>query len=201
MSAPTGSRSAKIEAEALVDHCGKPAKDRRPRSPSSQGSPTGAVQHLSQARRHHQRAVAKHPEIKVVSDQAANYDPAKARAIMETVLQQHPDLCGVVGIWDNQDVGPARRSRRPARPARSSSSPAAAATRAAATTSRRACSSVDISYNVPLQGDIADQQIAELLLTPAQGGRAQDALLHAAHPDHQGQRSRPRNCWTMDDLK
>ena len=49
--------------------------------------------------------LAKHPEIKIVSDQSANYDPAKARAIMETVLQQNPDLCGAVGVWDSADVG------------------------------------------------------------------------------------------------
>ena len=36
-----------------------------------------------------------HPEIKVVSTQAADWDAIKARALTATVLQQHPDLCGL----------------------------------------------------------------------------------------------------------
>jgi len=46
-----------------------------------------------------------HPEIKVVSSQAADWDASKARAITETVLQQNPDLCGVIDVWDGQGIG------------------------------------------------------------------------------------------------
>ena len=45
------------------------------------------------------------PDIKVVSNQAADWDSTKARAITETTLQQHPDLCGIVGFWDGMDIG------------------------------------------------------------------------------------------------
>lgn len=51
------------------------------------------------------RVLAEHPEIKVVSSQAADWDASKARAITETVLQQNPDLCGVIDVWDGQGVG------------------------------------------------------------------------------------------------
>ncbi len=51
--------------------------------------------------------LSKHPEIKVVSNQAADWDATKARTIMATVLQQNPDLCGAVGFWDVMDVGTA----------------------------------------------------------------------------------------------
>lgn len=46
-----------------------------------------------------------HPEIEVVSNQSANWDASKAHEITQTVLQQHPDLCGVVGFWDGMDIG------------------------------------------------------------------------------------------------
>lgn len=46
-----------------------------------------------------------HPEIKIVSSQAADWDASKARAITETALQQHPDLCGVIDVWDGQGIG------------------------------------------------------------------------------------------------
>ncbi|AQZ52103.1 sugar ABC transporter substrate-binding protein [Martelella mediterranea] len=48
---------------------------------------------------------AEHPEIEVVSNQSANWDAGKAHEITQTVLQQHPDLCGVVGFWDGMDIG------------------------------------------------------------------------------------------------
>lgn len=44
-------------------------------------------------------------EIEIVSEQAAGYDPSKARDITASVLQQHPDLCAAFGIWDGQDAG------------------------------------------------------------------------------------------------
>ena len=40
-----------------------------------------------------------------MSNQAADWDSTKARAITETTLQQHPDLCGIVGFWDGMDIG------------------------------------------------------------------------------------------------
>lgn len=46
-----------------------------------------------------------HPEIEVVSSQAADWDASKARAITETVLQQHPDICAILDMWDGQAIG------------------------------------------------------------------------------------------------
>lgn len=48
---------------------------------------------------------AKHPEIKVVSNQASNWEPEKARQITATVLQQNPDLCAVFGHWGIHTIG------------------------------------------------------------------------------------------------
>ncbi|WP_199433800.1 sugar ABC transporter substrate-binding protein [Qaidamihabitans albus] len=49
----------------------------------------------------------KHPEIKVVSTQAANWDRTKAHDITATVIQQHPDLCASWGFWDQMQYGAA----------------------------------------------------------------------------------------------
>lgn len=43
--------------------------------------------------------------INVVSNQASDWEPEKARAITATVLQQHPDLCAVFGHWDVHTMG------------------------------------------------------------------------------------------------
>src|SRR5580658_8718957 len=71
--------------------------------------------------------LAQHPEIKVVSSQAADWDAAKAKAITQTVLKQNPDLCGIVGFWDGMDIGTAAAVKEAASPARYSSRPPAAA--------------------------------------------------------------------------
>ncbi|MAY47819.1 MAG: ABC transporter substrate-binding protein [Rhodobacteraceae bacterium] len=44
-------------------------------------------------------------DIEIVSSQAADWDASKARAITETVLQQHPDICAVLDMWDGQAIG------------------------------------------------------------------------------------------------
>lgn len=36
-----------------------------------------------------------------------SYESALAKSITQVTLQQHPDLCGVLGIWDNADIGTA----------------------------------------------------------------------------------------------
>lgn len=51
-------------------------------------------------------------DITVVSSQAANWDPSQARAITDTVLKQHNDLCAVIDFWDGQAVGSAAAIRR-----------------------------------------------------------------------------------------
>lgn len=46
-----------------------------------------------------------HPEIEVVSNQASDWEPEKARQVTATVLQQHPDLCAIFGHWDVHTMG------------------------------------------------------------------------------------------------
>jgi ribose transport system substrate-binding protein len=53
------------------------------------------------------QALKKYPDLKVVSNQAADWDAAKANAVTKVVLQQNPDLCGIVGFWDGQEIGAA----------------------------------------------------------------------------------------------
>ena len=52
-----------------------------------------------------QNVLSRNPDIKVVSTQGGDTQAAKARAVTGTVLQQNPDLCGIIGFWDGQDVG------------------------------------------------------------------------------------------------
>ena len=62
------------------------------------------------------RVLSQHPEIIVVSNQAADWDASKAKTITETVIQQNPDLCGVVGFWDVMDLGVAAAIKQSGKP-------------------------------------------------------------------------------------
>jgi ribose transport system substrate-binding protein len=186
-----------IEAQALVDHCGA-GTGTSGKVAILEGQPTAASNLYELYAYYH--VFADHPEIQVVADQAATYDPAKARAITETVLQQHPDLCGIVGNWDNQDVG------------------AGAAVEAAGKAdqvfivtsgggSKTGCDNIEkglldliVSYDVPLQGDSLNQAIVELLLSPAKAGEIQTTYFTPLTLQTKDTIS-PRSCWTLDQLQ
>ncbi len=59
------------------------------------------------ARKGIENVLSKHPEIKIVADQAADWDATKARNITATILQSNPDICGIIGMWDVMDTGTA----------------------------------------------------------------------------------------------
>ena len=53
----------------------------------------------------------KDPTIKVVSNQAANWDANTALNITATVIQQNPDLCASIGFWGIMESGAAQAIR------------------------------------------------------------------------------------------
>lgn len=54
-----------------------------------------------------ENVLSQHPDMQIVSNQAADWDSTKAKNIAATVIQQHPDLCAITGFWDVMDVGTA----------------------------------------------------------------------------------------------
>ncbi|MEJ8858125.1 sugar ABC transporter substrate-binding protein [Variovorax robiniae] len=70
-----------------------------------QGAPTAAAS--AYTLKGVENVLAKNADVKVVSNQAADWDAAKAKALTQTVLKQNPDLCGIVGFWDGMDIGTA----------------------------------------------------------------------------------------------
>ena len=143
---------------------------------------------------------ADHPEIQVVADQAATYDPAKARAITETVLQQHPDLCGIVGNWDNQDVGAGAAVQAAGKSGQVFIVTSGGGNKTGCDNISKGLLSEIVSYDVPLQGDALNQAIVELLLSPAKAGRARRPISRRSRCRRRT-RSRRVKCWTLDELK
>lgn len=89
------------QTQAVVDAC----KGKSNKIAVVQGAPTAAAS--AYTLKGVENVLAKNSQIKVVSNQAADWDAAKAKALTQTVLKQHPDLCGIVGFWDGMDIGTA----------------------------------------------------------------------------------------------
>lgn len=185
------------EATALADRCST-GKGPSTKVAFVQGVVTGAANIY--LKRGITNVLAKHPEIKIVSDQSANYDPAKARAIMETVLQQHPDLCGAVGVWDSADVGIGAAVQAAGKTGQVFVVTSGGGNKSACDNIEKGLLTMDVSYNSPLQGNIASQQIAELLQSKDKAGERK-VFYFGPLTKITKDNINPRNCWTMDDLK
>ncbi len=89
-------------AQKLIDKC-SPANGGSGKIAITQGVLTAAASAYQMQGINN--VLSKHPEMQLVSNQAADWDATKAKNIAATVLQQHPDLCGIAGFWDVMDVG------------------------------------------------------------------------------------------------
>lgn len=89
-------------ANMMLEKCGKDTQTSH-KVAIVQGVLTGGVSYYQVQGM--MKVFNEHPEIQIVSSQAADWDASKARAITETALQQHPDLCGVIDVWDGQGIG------------------------------------------------------------------------------------------------
>jgi ABC-type sugar transport system substrate-binding protein len=90
------------EANMMLKHCGSDTQTSH-KVAIVQGVLTGGVSYYQVQGM--MKVFNEHPEIKIVSSQAADWDASKARAITETALQQNPDMCGIIDVWDGQGIG------------------------------------------------------------------------------------------------
>lgn len=148
-----------------------------------------------------QDVLSQHPEIQVVATQAADWDASKAQAITSTILKQNPDLCGVLGLWDGQDIGTAAAIREAGMQEQVFLVTSGGGSQDAA------CNNVEngnfdayFSYDVPGQARDLNAAVKILLQTDPEPGTAPFALytpLKLITADS----LTPSSCWTLDELK
>ena len=144
---------------------------------------------------------AKHPEITVVATQAADWDATKAHAITSTILKQHPDLCGILGLWDGQDVGTAAALRE------ANMSDQVFLVTSGGGNKAAACDNIEngnfdayYSYDVPGQARDLNAAVKVLLQTKPEPGSAPFALYTPLKRITKDTLT-PSSCWTLDELK
>lgn len=92
------------QAEAAVAKCG--AGDQPGKVLVLAGPPTSPFS--AYMLKGYENVLNGNDKIQIVSVQSTgDYESSKAKSITQVVLQQHPDLCAILGVWDNADVGTA----------------------------------------------------------------------------------------------
>ena len=144
--------------------------------------------------------LSQHPEIKVVSNQAADWDATKARNVTATVLQQHPDLCASIGFWDVMDTGTAAALKEAGKADQVYLITSGGGAQMVCDNVRAGLFDYEISYDVPTQGSDLNLMIRALIQESADAGEEKVTLysplkvISKDTVDHVA-------CWTLDGLQ
>lgn len=95
-----------LEAEAVVKGCGE-------NSSKKIGLVQGDAANASSIFQYNgiMKVLAKYPDFKVVAEPFSNWDPTTSRTVTATMLQQNPDICGIIDFWDGDATGAAAAIR------------------------------------------------------------------------------------------
>ena len=181
------------QAQAVVDRCGSGTSGK---VQIVQGVLTAAASAYTM--KGVENVLSQHSEIKVVSNQAADWDATKARNITATVLQQNPDLCASIGFWDVMDTGTAAAIKESGKPVYIVTSGGGA---------QMACDNVKaglfgevISYDVPAQGRDINNMIEALIQSKEPAG-ATKVTLYSPIVKITKDTVRDGMCWDLNALK
>lgn len=137
-------------------------------------------------------------DIEIVSSQTADWDQSKARGITQTVIQQNPDLCGIVGFWDVMDAGTGAAILESEKDIYLITSGGG---------NKTACQGIEnntfsevISYDVPGQGRDINNAISILLQSEETAGNQKFAL-YSPNKIITKATLEADSCWDLDKLK
>jgi ribose transport system substrate-binding protein len=149
-----------------------------------------------------ENVLAKHPEVKVVSSQAADWDASKAKAIVQTVLKQHPDLCGIVGFWDGMDIGTAAAVKEAGLTGKVFVATSGGGERkGACELVKSGAFDLNVSYDVPTQAADMAAMIKWLLSSGAKPGSVKGSAYTTLIPITRENADSNTACWNLADLK
>ena len=149
-----------------------------------------------------ENVLAKHPDVKVVSSQAADWDAAKAKAITQTVLKQNPDLCGIVGFWDGMDIGTAAAVKEAGLTGKVFVATSGGGERkGACDLVKSGAFDLNVSYDVPTQAADMAAMIKWLLSSGAKPGAVKGSAYTTLIPITKENADSNTACWNLADLK
>lgn len=148
-----------------------------------------------------ENVLAKHPEVKVVSSQAADWDAAKAKGITQTVLKQNPDLCGIVGFWDGMDIGTAAAVREAGLTGKVFvATSGGGEQKGACDQVKNGSFDLDLSYDVPTQASDMAGMIKWLLSSGMKPGQFKGSTYTTLIPITHDNADKDGTCWSLSKL-
>ena len=93
-------RLGQLEAEAVVKGCGENSTKKIGLVQGDQVNSSSLYQYAGIM-----RVLEKHPDFQVVAKPDSNWDATTSRNVTTTMLQQHPDVCGIIDFWDGDATG------------------------------------------------------------------------------------------------
>jgi ribose transport system substrate-binding protein len=144
--------------------------------------------------------LAKHPKMEIVALQAADWDATKAHAVASTVITQHSDLCGVIGMWDGMDIGIAAAIREEGKTNSLVLVTSGGGEKTACDNLQNGSFSAYVSYDVPQQARDLNDAIEVLLQQSAPAG-SQPFALYTPNKLLTKDTLKSDSCWIMDELK
>lgn len=145
-----------------------------------------------------ENVLAKHPEIKVVSSQAADWDAAKAKGIAQTVLKQHPDLCGIIDFWDGQSLGTAAAIKEAGLTGKVFlATNGGGEQKGACDQVKAGLFDIDLSYDVKTQASDMAAMIKWLLQNKGKTGTAKGSIYTTIIPITKANAATEGTCWKL----
>lgn len=140
------------------------------------------------------------PAIKVVSVQSTgDYESAKAKSITQVVLQQHPDLCGILGVWDNTDVGTAAALKEAGKSDQVFLSTSGGGGELACKGIKEGLWQHYVSYDVPGQGRDLNSLIVASMEDKNPVGSTK-TILYTPLREYTKDSLKDQSCWTLDTI-
>ena len=96
----------RLEAEAVIKGCGENSSKKIGLVQGDQLNATSLFQYDGIM-----DVLSKHSDFEVVAKPDSNWDATTSRNVTTTMLQQHPDLCGIIDFWDGDATGAAAAIR------------------------------------------------------------------------------------------
>ncbi|WP_246697396.1 sugar ABC transporter substrate-binding protein [Rhizobium sp. G21] len=96
----------RLEAEAVIKGCGPNSSKKIGLVQGDQVNATSLYQYAGIM-----EVLEKNLDFKVVAKPDSNWDATTSRNVTATMLQQNPDICGIIDFWDGDAVGAAAAIR------------------------------------------------------------------------------------------
>lgn len=96
----------RLEAQAVIKGCGPDSSKQIGLVQGDQVNATSLFQYAGIM-----EVINQHPGFKVVAKPDSNWDATTSRNVTTTMLQQHPDICGIIDFWDGDASGSAAAIR------------------------------------------------------------------------------------------